>query len=845
MPAKVAPGAGDTICDFADGFIVHITGASDVDAALRALGNARLDIEALAPPILPGADGPVISNPVLAPRGPLMRVARLGVDDDALRTVPDLVVRHLDELGAGDAVVNAPIPGGSLDRLDSCPNAVVLRLFPAPAGEDGTLPAAWIDIACEWVLGDAAPGDTVPARLLGIGFDLPASDAPSIVHQASHARAWCDLVNGDLDDRVRTASITFGRAPHVALAAGGPGCDSTALIARFDLLCEVARELAADVAYACVDIEESFECVGLGLTDAAWRDRGGASPNLVAGELADVLAPDAFPYQILGKGHLARFGPDSTQDGPPVGEPVAGDKTEVLLGEVADWLPVFDVRSDARAEAWEVLAPVLATQHEVEEMLAARPGRQVAEEPVEAPVVPAPRAGLPDLGDITLETIPHARRGLRLTFLELVSWLGHENHSDAPNRVSPVLATYARWFASALDDRRRQELKSRARRMIGTGTSPAPRHGRGPALLPEHDVRRTWLATDWLIRVQASCWLKLAGLSEAASRLESIGPTSDRNELVRAVDVLGSAIGIASRRLDLTASIAGTERADDVDLVERAAWDAWEQASEAAGWVAASEAASVGVPAELAYATDLRVIECARDARARDEVEAGRHTIGDAAWAAALHAMADEAWNGAWDAAAPAVDDLAVLPLRTAIDRATRAAFSAQPDIEEDEREQALERAEAAAKELLTRAALDMPTWPADQHPWDAALEAAAAAPGGDLWARVQHLARAAVDDGPWEAGMAAARTAVDDVLHEAPDLVARAVGAALAREAAGAAARGVALRAAAVARAQGGGETEAFEAARASLAPTVAELQDAAFALLDGLAAVQPDSAL
>ena len=96
--------------------------------------------------------------------------------------------------------------------------------------------------------------------------------------------------------------------------------------------------------------------------------------------------------------------------------------------------------------------------------------------------------------------------------------------------------------------------------------------------------------------------------------------------------------------------------------------------------------------------------------------------------------------------------------------------------------------------------------------------------------------------DGPWEAGMAAARRAVDDVLREAPDLVARAVGAAVAREASGAAARGVALRAAAVARAQGGDEAAAFQAARSALAATVAELQDAAFALLDELIAVPPE---
>jgi hypothetical protein len=241
----------------------------------------------------------------------------------------------------------------------------------------------------------------------------------------------------------------------------------------------------------------------------------------------------------------------------------------------------------------------------------------------------------------------------------------------------------------------------------------------------------------------------------------------------------------------------------------------------------------VGVPAELAYATDLRVIECARDAHVRDELEASRRSIGDTAWATALHAIADEAWTAGWDAAHPAVDALAVLPLRTATDRAVRAALS-RAGADDDARESSLDVAEAAAKQHLTRAALRSGSWGSDVHPWDAALAAASTVRGGDLWASVQEMTRAAVDDGPWEAGMAAARAAVDDVLRDAPNLVARAVGAAVAREASGAAARGVALRAAAVARAQGATPAEATEAANAALASTVAELQDAAVELLD-----------
>jgi len=834
---RVAAGAADTICDYAEGFVVHVTGTDDLDAAVAALTRARDDITSLARTAGPP---PVVSNAVLAPGGPLLRVARLNAPESALCTVPALVARRLEEVGVTQATVDAPEPGGVLDDLDSCPNAVVLRLFPRPAGAAGTLPASWIDIACEWALGDLAPTDSVPLRLLGVEFEVSVADAPAVVHQASLAGAWCDVVNGDLGERVRTASVTFGRTPHVALAAGGPACDSTALLARCELLCDVARDLAADLTYACVDIEPTFEGIGLGLGGGGWRAQGGASPNLVAGELCDLLVPDVFPFQILSKGHLARIGSDEAE--PSIGTPLAEGRVEVRIGATVDWLPIHDARDDLLAEGIDLLGPLLATDEEVDELLRSRPSRQVAEDtPGDRRTGPA---GTPDLDDIVLETMPHARRGLRLTFLELVSWLAHEPHSDAPAGVSPVLATYARWFASALDDDRRQELKARARRVIGTaepdglGLADDPRTGTSPA-----DEERVWVATDWLIRVQAAAWLRLAGLVDSAGRLEEIGPTTNHLDLLRAVDVLGSAITIASRRIELTASIAGSERPDDAELVEQAAWEAWEAASETGGWVAASEAAAVGIPADLAYTTDLRVIECARDSRVREELETARRSIGDTAWAAALHAVADQAWTAGWAAAHRAVDAVSVVPLQTALDRATRAATSCT-HLDDDGRDEALEAAETAAKERLTRAALGSRTWQAHEHPWDEAWTAATEVEPGGLWSSVQDLARAAVDEGPWAAGMAAARDAVSEVLHDAPRLVARAVGAAVAREAAGTSARGVAMRAAAVARAQGGDAAAALDAAMASLAPTAAQLQDAALALLDVLIGIRtPDT--
>ena len=141
MAIRVAAGTADLICDYADGFVVEVTGRvgrrrrhpGPGPGPARHRGPVRR-----CPPADP--EGPVVSQPVLGPEGPLIRVARLEVNDDLLSSIPDLVANRLEEAGVADAVVRAPEPGGRLDRLDSCPNAVVLRLFPPPIGRGRLAP---------------------------------------------------------------------------------------------------------------------------------------------------------------------------------------------------------------------------------------------------------------------------------------------------------------------------------------------------------------------------------------------------------------------------------------------------------------------------------------------------------------------------------------------------------------------------------------------------------------------------------------------------------------------------------------------------------------------------------
>ena len=471
---------------------------------------------------------------------------------------------------------------------------------------------------------------------------------------------------------------------------------------------------------------------------------------------------------MLGPGHLAHLGEIGLAH-----EALGDGRIEITLDEPESWLPGRPERDDVQAQGWDVLAPCLVLEDDLAALVAARGTGPEVLDVAESEADIAALESVPDLDGIILERSAHARRGTKLTLLELVSWLNHEPHSDLPPSVSPVLATFARWLAAGFDNEDRQALKAIAPRLIGTG--PAP---------PAEERARQWLATEWLVHVQAPAWLRAAGLLEAADRLESLGRLTDDLELVRAVDILGTAITIASRRIDITASIVSDDEVKRGVPDEEIVWDAWERVTETTGYVAASEAATHGAPAELTYATDLRVIECSRDPRVRDELEESRQSVGDTAWTTALHAVADEAWEQGWRAADLAARELSGFTIRVEMGRIAKTVLA-----RDDDREMALELADQAARDSLTRAALAGGAY-TDEHPWDAARNAARASEGGKEWSVVSDEARRAIGESAWAQAMADARAVVSDLLADTPDTVARVVVAAVAREASSAAAR-------------------------------------------------------
>jgi hypothetical protein len=95
-----------------------------------------------------------------------------------------------------------------------------------------------------------------------------------------------------------------------------------------------------------------------------------------------------------------------------------------------------------------------------------------------------------------------------MNVLEAVSALSpSEKFGDSPTSVSPVISAFLKEWNDDLEDEPRQRLKDYIPRITGS------------ILTEDVEEFRAWLATDWLVRVQAPVWLEAAGMDDLAEAL--------------------------------------------------------------------------------------------------------------------------------------------------------------------------------------------------------------------------------------------------------------------------------------------------------------------------------------
>ena len=176
-----------------------------------------------------------------------------------------------------------------------------------------------------------------------------------------------------------------------------------------------------------------------------------------------------------------------------------------------------------------------------------------------------------DLDTLVLDGGSHSPGSDRMCVMEAVALLAGEGWTDHPACASPVIGAFLRSWNDSLPDDERQHLKQYIPRLVGSkGTD-------------EQETDRAWLATDWLIRVQAPAWLRLAGMADQADLLAAMQPVNPET-CPSIMPALKAVRSDAAAARDAAGAAAW-------DAAGAAAWDAAWDAAGAAARAAARDAA--------------------------------------------------------------------------------------------------------------------------------------------------------------------------------------------------------------------------------------------------------------
>lgn len=393
MTITVARGVITHILNDFDNIIIMVKDTPDPRLATEALSSAArqfcdLDGWRRTYGLRPGTPSSpkYVSDVLPTPLGPIVMIDGGYVPAKLLRTIPDVVVRHLEAVGISDATIASPKEGGKLTNVfsgDAPPRkAVQLALYPPPSRrwrEVAAIPDEWLFEAAAWVTAGFCDDDLVDAAVIANEFSLTAGAVHGFFHQTRDALTnGVLIINGEPTERYRGVSGQFAFSM-LSLGAGGPALTDQELLAIFDALVEVARRLAPSVGYAVVSVDPAS-----GTFTHCIPSRDPSSPwDMGVWGIIDEYVPDAYAFQVLGPRHVARLG------GPPSGSsPLGAGRVELFVGQPADWLidlpagvRLWETYQDAfrrnpavRNSAYGLLAPCLVPEGQAQALVDQRLG---------------------------------------------------------------------------------------------------------------------------------------------------------------------------------------------------------------------------------------------------------------------------------------------------------------------------------------------------------------------------------------------------------------------------------------------------------------------------------------
>jgi hypothetical protein len=349
-----------------DGFVLQVRGGRPQSVA-TALARARDDVMALdaGPDAAYGigrndAVGPAyVSDVVPSPSGPFLYIDAGDLPDRLLRTIPDIIVARLEEVGMTDARVESPPFGGPLDDLSELGPGVSLHLILPPVRErvDGAavMPDAWLEEADAWIRSRNSARVWLDVR--SVQVELEAHSLRGLLDEFRSSRQGCLAVAGYPGGRPVGSNVEHQLNPALTLGTGGPDISDAGLREALERLKDIARRHASEIGYAFITIESDLFALVNGHPRPDWS--AGFAGWDVVWQTCDRTALDAFCWQILGPRHLERL-----RTLPAAGSRLTDGRIELVIGEPTDWMAAGQKRAEAVAEGRRLLAGCLLDVNE-------------------------------------------------------------------------------------------------------------------------------------------------------------------------------------------------------------------------------------------------------------------------------------------------------------------------------------------------------------------------------------------------------------------------------------------------------------------------------------------------
>lgn len=167
---------------------------------------------------------------------------------------------------------------------------------------------------------------------------------------------------------------------------------------------------------------------------------------------------------------------------------------------------------------------------------------------------------LKEISALRLEKGSHYENGNKMCVMEAVAYVAGEPWTDKPECVCPVISVFLRtWNDTLTDEKRNELLQPLIAKVVNSHSTPAL------------EMRRSWMALDWLVREYAAEWLRVAELTEHADAVAALDEVKDSASCKKAAVTLNAAMCSTTAQLSTehpaTGSAACTASAGSAALV--------------------------------------------------------------------------------------------------------------------------------------------------------------------------------------------------------------------------------------------------------------------------------------